>query len=130
VSDARRRLGQVLAGQPFPAARWELIVGADLYGADALMMSELHALPAVRFGSLADVLKAVERARHDALDGERGRRSALGARRKAEGWSTGAVALGTSKQTPRYGGAVQMARASSVKLASSRRPGSVLKPSS
>jgi hypothetical protein len=76
VSDPRRRLGQVLAGQPFPAARWELIVGADLYGADALTMSELHALPAVRFGSLADVLKAVERARHDALDGERGRRSA------------------------------------------------------
>jgi hypothetical protein len=43
---------------------------------------------------------------------------------------TGAVALGTSKQTPRYGGAVQMARASSVKLASSRRQGSVSKPSS
>ena len=42
----------------------------------------------------------------------------------------GAVALETSKQTPRFGGAVQMARASSVKLASSRRPGSVLKPSS
>jgi hypothetical protein len=83
VSDPRRRLGQVLAGQPFPAARWELIVGADLYGADALTMSKLHALPAVRLGSLADVLKAVERARHDALDGERGRRSA-----KAEGWST------------------------------------------
>jgi hypothetical protein len=39
-------------------------------------MSELHALPAVRFGSLADVLKAVERARNDGLDGERGRRSA------------------------------------------------------
>jgi hypothetical protein len=44
--------------------------------------------------------------------------------------TTGAVALGTSKQTPRYGGAVQMATASSVKLASSRRRGSLLKPSS
>ena len=76
MPDARRRLGQVLAGQPFPAARWELIAAADLYGADALTMSELHALPAVRFGTLADVLKAVERARNDARDGERGRRSA------------------------------------------------------
>jgi hypothetical protein len=43
---------------------------------------------------------------------------------------SGAVALGTSKQSARYGGAVQMARASSVKLASSRWPGSVSKPSS
>jgi hypothetical protein len=66
----------ILAGQPLPAARWELIVGAGLYGADALTMSELHALPAVRFGSLADVLKAVERTGNDGLDGERGRRSA------------------------------------------------------
>jgi hypothetical protein len=76
VWDARRRLGQVLAGQPFPAARWELIAAANLYGADALTMGELHALPAIRFGTLADVLKAVERARNDARDGERGRRSA------------------------------------------------------
>ena len=42
----------------------------------------------------------------------------------------GAVALGTSKQTPRYGCAVQIARASSVKTTSSRRPGSVSRPSS
>ena len=42
----------------------------------------------------------------------------------------GAVALGTSKQSPRCGGAVQMARESSVKIASSRWPGSVSKPSS
>jgi hypothetical protein len=42
----------------------------------------------------------------------------------------GAVALGTSKQTPRCGGAVQMARASSMKLASSRRQGSVSRPRS
>ena len=34
------------------------------------------------------------------------------------------------KQTPRYGGTAQMARASSVKIASSRRPGSVSCPSS
>jgi hypothetical protein len=61
VSDPRRRLGQVLAGQPFPAARWELIVGADLYGADALTMSELHALPAMRIGSV-DYSASISRA--------------------------------------------------------------------
>jgi hypothetical protein len=67
VMDPRKRLQQVLAGQQFPAERWELIVGADLYGADALTKAELHALPAVRFRSLADVLHAVERGRTDAL---------------------------------------------------------------
>ena len=63
--DPRQRLQQVLAGQQFPAERWELIVVADHYGADALTKSELHALPAVRFRSLADVLHAVERLRSD-----------------------------------------------------------------
>jgi len=65
VMDPRLRLQQVLAGQQFPAERWELIVVADLYGADAFTKSELHALPAVRFRSLADVLHAVERLRTD-----------------------------------------------------------------
>jgi hypothetical protein len=76
VMDPRQRLQQVLAGQEFPAERWELIVGADFYGADALTKAELHALPAVRFRSLADVLHAVERVRKDALDREQGPRSA------------------------------------------------------
>ena len=74
--DPRLRLQQVLAGQQFPAERWELIVVADLYGADALSKSELHALPAVRFRSLADVLHAVERVRKETLDRELNRRSA------------------------------------------------------
>jgi hypothetical protein len=76
VMDPRKRLQQVLAGQQFPAERWELIVGADLYGADALTKSELHSLPAVRFRSLADVLHAVERCRADAVLREQGSRSA------------------------------------------------------
>ena len=63
VMDPRLRLQQVLAGQQFPAERWELIVVADLYGADAFNKSELHALPAVRFRSLAHVLHAVQRLR-------------------------------------------------------------------
>ncbi len=74
--DPCQRLQQVLAGQRFPAERWELIVAADLYGADALTKSELHMLPAVRFRSLADVLHAVERTRRDALGREQGTRSA------------------------------------------------------
>jgi len=76
MMDPRLRLQQVLAGQQFPAERWELIVVADLYGADAFTKSELHALPAVRFRSLADVLHAVERVRKDALEREQGRRTA------------------------------------------------------
>jgi hypothetical protein len=74
MMDPRQRLQQVLAGQQFPAERWELIVVADLYGADGLTKSELHSLPAVRFRSLADVLHAVERMRKESL--ERGSRSA------------------------------------------------------
>jgi hypothetical protein len=76
MMDPRQRLSQVLAGQQFPAERWELIVVADLYGADALTKSELHSLPAVRFRSLADVLHAVERIRKESLDREHGSRSA------------------------------------------------------
>jgi hypothetical protein len=76
VMDPRVRLQQVLAGQRFPAERWELIVVADLYGADALTKAELHGLPAVRFRSLADVLHAVERGYREALDREHRQRSA------------------------------------------------------
>ncbi len=76
MTDPRQRLQQVLAGQQFPAERWELIVRADFYGADALSKGELHALPAVRFRSLADGLHAVERVRKDALDRQPGPRSA------------------------------------------------------
>jgi hypothetical protein len=76
MMDPRQRLQQVLAGQQFPAERWELIVGADLYGADALTKAELHALPAVRFRSLADVLHAVERGRRDTAGRDQARRSA------------------------------------------------------
>ena len=74
--DPRQRLQQVLAGQRFPAERWELIVVADLYGADALTKTELHALPAVRFRTLADVLHAVERVRQEALERQPRPRSA------------------------------------------------------
>lgn len=63
MSETIRRLRQVLADQRFPADRWELIVGAELYGADTETRRELHALPVARFRSIADVLHAVERSR-------------------------------------------------------------------
>ncbi len=40
-----QRLRHVLADQRFPAARWELIVGAEFYGADAATRNELQAPP-------------------------------------------------------------------------------------
>jgi len=58
--DMRLRLQQVLAGQSFPAARWELIAAAEMYGADLVTRSDLQALLPVRFHSLAEVLLAVE----------------------------------------------------------------------
>jgi hypothetical protein len=58
--DMRLRLQQVLAGQSFPAARWELIAAAEMYGADLVTRSDLRALLPVRFRSLAEVLLAVE----------------------------------------------------------------------
>ena len=61
--DMRQRLQQVLAGQRLPAKRWELFVTAEVYGADLVTPSELHALVPVRFQCLADVLLAVEQTR-------------------------------------------------------------------
>ncbi len=63
MTNSVQRLRQVLAGQRFPAERWELITGAEHYGADAETRRDLQRLPAARFRSLADVLHAVERIR-------------------------------------------------------------------
>jgi hypothetical protein len=63
TTEMRQRLQHVLAGQSFPAERWELIVTADMYGADLVTRNELHALAPVRFESLAEVLLAVEHIR-------------------------------------------------------------------
>lgn len=63
MSDMVRRLRHVLAGQRFPAERWEIITCAELYGADTQTRRDLQALPAVRYQGIGDVLLAVERAR-------------------------------------------------------------------
>lgn len=59
MSNAAQRLRHVLAGQQFPAERWQLIVGAEFYGADAQTRLELHALPPRRYASLAEVLTTI-----------------------------------------------------------------------
>jgi Protein of unknown function (DUF2795) len=61
VSDVAQRLRHVLAGQRFPAQRWELISGAEHYGADARTRQELQSLPARQYASLAEVLLTLER---------------------------------------------------------------------
>jgi hypothetical protein len=59
VSSAAQRLRHVLAGQRFPAERWQLIAGAEFYGADTQSRHELHALPPKRYASLAEVLATI-----------------------------------------------------------------------
>ena len=54
-----RRLSQVLAGIPFPAAKWQLIMHAEEYGADAASRAELWALPASSYPDLRSVLVAL-----------------------------------------------------------------------
>ena len=63
VMNPRQRLQQVLAGQPFPAERWQLIPSGRISTAPTRSpRASCTPLPAVRFRSLADVLHAVERA--------------------------------------------------------------------
>jgi hypothetical protein len=56
-----RRLLLILAGQRFPAHRWELIAEAHSYGADAHSVEQLQALPERRYNNLLEVLWAVDR---------------------------------------------------------------------
>lgn len=63
MSSAAQRLRHVLAGQQFPADRWQLIVDAELYGADTQTRYELQTLPPKRYISLAEVLSTIDSAR-------------------------------------------------------------------
>src|SRR6185369_15574441 len=45
MSGTDQRLRHVLAGLAFPAQRWQVIVEAEYYGADARTRQELRALP-------------------------------------------------------------------------------------
>ncbi len=53
------RVSQVLAGMVFPAAKWQLVMHAEAYGADAATRAELWALPTGSYADLRSVLDAV-----------------------------------------------------------------------
>jgi len=61
VATLRRYLPRILDAQSFPADRWDLIMTAELYGADFVARNALYDLPERRFRTLGDVLLAVER---------------------------------------------------------------------
>lgn len=54
-----RRISQVLAGIPFPAAKWQLIMHAEAYGADAASRAELWGLPTGSYPDLPSVLASL-----------------------------------------------------------------------
>jgi hypothetical protein len=53
------RIGQVLAGLEFPAAKWQLIMHAEDYGADAYTRAELWSLPLGTYADRGAVLAAL-----------------------------------------------------------------------
>lgn len=53
------RISQVLAGIPWPAAKWQLLSHAEEYGADASTRAQLWGLAPGRYSSLAAVLAAL-----------------------------------------------------------------------
>ena len=61
--DGAERVCQVLAGMAFPAAKWQLVMQAEEYGADAATRAELWALPAGCYADVQAVVDAVSAAR-------------------------------------------------------------------
>ena len=53
------RIGQVLVGLSFPAARWQVLAEADHYGADSVSRAQLSTLPIGTYPDLAEVLAAL-----------------------------------------------------------------------
>jgi hypothetical protein len=62
--DNVERMSQVLAGMAFPAAKWQLVMQAEAYGADAESRAELWALSTGIYPDLRSVLDAVAAADH------------------------------------------------------------------
>jgi hypothetical protein len=60
------RVSQVLAGMVFPAAKWQLVMQSEAYGADAATRAELWALPTGTYADLRSVLDAVAAGRERA----------------------------------------------------------------
>lgn len=53
------RLAQVLSGTVYPAAKWQLVIQAEDYGADARSRADLWRLPAGTYTDLGAVLVAL-----------------------------------------------------------------------
>jgi hypothetical protein len=53
------RVSQVLAGLVYPAAKWQILMHAEHYGADAYTRAELWALSTGVYSDLAAVLQAL-----------------------------------------------------------------------
>jgi hypothetical protein len=49
------RIGQVLAGLTYPAAKWQIIAHADHYGADSLSAAQLWSLPVGTYPDLTAI---------------------------------------------------------------------------
>lgn len=54
-----QRISQVLDGVEFPAAKWQLVMQAEEYGADSATRAELWALPAGNYADLTAVLASL-----------------------------------------------------------------------
>ncbi|QJY44694.1 DUF2795 domain-containing protein [Pseudonocardia broussonetiae] len=54
-----QRVRHVLSGLAFPAAKWQLIIHAEEYGADAATRTDLWALPTGTYDSAAAVVAAM-----------------------------------------------------------------------
>ncbi|GAA4684147.1 hypothetical protein GCM10023215_18560 [Pseudonocardia yuanmonensis] len=49
------RLGHVLAGLSYPAAKWQIIAHADHYGADSVSAGQLWSLPVGTYPDLVSI---------------------------------------------------------------------------
>jgi hypothetical protein len=49
------RIGHVLAGLTYPAAKWQIIAHADHYGADSLSAAQLWSLPIATYPDLSAI---------------------------------------------------------------------------
>jgi len=56
------RVAKVLDGLPFPAAKWQILMHAENYGADAFTRVELWSLPTGEYADLDAVLSALNSA--------------------------------------------------------------------
>lgn len=54
-----QRIRHVLTGVSFPAAKWQLIIHAEEYGADAPTRADLWGLPAGTYDGVAAVVAAL-----------------------------------------------------------------------